>query len=514
MSPTAPGRFAESLLIRHTRLVPIGGAAAPAGPIDVRVTAGVVTEIGERLTDHGEPVLDGSGRWAIPGLWDQHVHMSTWAQTRLRLDLADTASPEDVTARIANHIAGLPSSRDGSLVQACGYRSATWHRPPTVRELDAVSGDHPVVMISGDAHNGWLNSRALRMLGLQPRDTVLEENEWFLLMGRLDELPGASEGVDRAYRQSVRDAAAKGVVGVADMEWGPGYLAWPERFANGIDQLRVRPATYSDGLEDVVAAGLRTGDPLPEGGGLLTMGPLKIISDGSLNSRTAYCCDPYADAADLPQPHGKQNLSPGELVRLMRRGTRCGLQVALHTIGDAAGAVGLDAYEHSGARGTIEHAQLMRREDITRMARHGIRASVQPAHVWDDRDPSDKCWPDRTDRCFMIGTMLRSGVTLALGSDAPVAALDPWLAMAAAVWRSGDDRPAWHQDEAISPADALAASTDGQRTIVPGSRGDIALLDDDPLAAVGDARAVAVHLRQVTVGATILAGRITHDETG
>ena len=106
-----------------------------------------------------------------------------------------------------------------------------------------------------------------------------------------------------------------------------------------------------------------------------------------------------------------------------------------------------------------------------------------------------------------------AGVTLAMGSDAPVAPLDPWLAMAAAVHRSGDDRPAWHPEQAITGAEALTASTDGQGTVREGSRGDVVLLDADPLRAFGDAEGSgeqAAYLRRMPVAATLVAGRLVH----
>jgi predicted amidohydrolase YtcJ len=106
--------------------------------------------------------------------------------------------------------------------------------------------------------------------------------------------------------------------------------------------------------------------------------------------------------------------------------------------------------------------------------------------------------------------MLRAGVTLAMGSDAPVAPLDPWLAMAAAVHRSADEREPWTPTEALSATEALAASTGGQGSIAPGSRGDVVLLDDDPLRPRGSSAAVGAHLRGLRVAATFVAGRPTH----
>jgi predicted amidohydrolase YtcJ len=199
--------------------------------------------------------------------------------------------------------------------------------------------------------------------------------------------------------------------------------------------LRVRWATYADTLDEVIAEGLRTGDPLPGCDDRATMGPLKIISDGSLNTRTAWCVEAYSDAHRLEHPRGQPNLSGDDLRHLLRRAHSAGLEVATHAIGDAAVAEALDAYADTGAIGSIEHAQLVGRDDVRRMAELNVRASVQPAHLLDDRDLTELAWPGRAERCFAFRWMLDEGVELALGSDAPVSPLDPWLAIAAAVHR-------------------------------------------------------------------------------
>jgi predicted amidohydrolase YtcJ len=106
--------------------------------------------------------------------------------------------------------------------------------------------------------------------------------------------------------------------------------------------------------------------------------------------------------------------------------------------------------------------------------------------------------------------MCDDGVELALGSDAPVSPLDPWLAIAAAVHRSADDRDPWHGEQALTPAEALAASVDGQPTVGVGSPGDLVLLDADPLAAGADSAATGAALRNMAVALTVVAGRVVH----
>ncbi|MFT4166342.1 MAG: amidohydrolase family protein, partial [Microlunatus sp.] len=473
-------------------------------------------------TQDADLVLDADGRWAIPGLWDAHVHLRQWAQIQSRIDVGAANSAADVTRLIDDHVRSLDARHlhdsprnPKSVVFGYGFRSAIWPSQPTVAELDAVSGQHPVILTSGDAHNGWLNTAALRLLGVPERTGPLTENEWFAVAPTVTRLAGEILDDTTAIRAAVRDAAARGVVGITDFEFADGVRDWPGRFGIGIDQLRVRAAVYPAGLEAVIAAGLRTGDPLPGCGGLATMGPLKIISDGSLNTRTAHCHEPYVDAPatgtdESSHPKGVQNYDLDELIELLSRATSNQLKIALHAIGDAAVSIALDAFEATGAQGSLEHAQLVRSQDLARMAALRLRASVQPAHLLDDRDVTRVCWPDRADRCFPLRSMLDAGVELALGSDAPVAALDPWLAMAAAVHRSNDDREPWNAAEALTPAEALAASTDGQSTLHLGGPGDLVLLDQDPLAPTSTTADAARQLREIGVAATLVAGRPTH----
>ena len=511
----SPVRSAHDVLVRGVRLVPVGPgmrAAVSDRPVDLRIADGVVTEVGLDLPAVAADVLDAAGRWAIPGLWDHHVHLTTWSRTRTTVDLAGTTGPEDVTRRVADHFAGLTAEKP-RLVSGFGYRSGAWSRLGTVAELDAVTGDVPVVLTSGDAHNGWLNSAALGRLGVAGVTGPLDENDWFGLQpaisGLLEEIEARGTG-EAALRSAMADAAARGITGVVDLEMPSSYLQWPSRFAEGLDLLRVRASVYPDALDGLLAAGVRTGDPLAEGSDLLTMGPFKVISDGSLNTRTARCCEPYPDADGGNTTTGKQNYDLDEMTELLARAHAGGLEIALHAIGDGAVELALRAFAATGVAGGIEHAQLVRLEDLPRMARLGVRASVQPAHLLDDRDTTLRLWGDRADRCFALRSMLDAGVVLALGSDAPVAPLDPWLAMAAAVHRSADEREPWNAAEAITPAEALVASTDRQATLGVGSRGDVVLLDADPVGAAADSGEAARILGGMPVAATLLAGRLTH----
>ncbi|ERK70438.1 hypothetical protein N136_03219, partial [Leifsonia aquatica ATCC 14665] len=151
----------------------------------------------------------------------------------------------------------------------------------------------------------------------------------------------------------------------------------------------------------------------------------------------------------------------------------------------------------------IEHAQLVDPADVARFARLGVTASVQPEHAMDDRDVADRLWEGRTDRAFPLADFLRHGVRLAFGSDAPVAPLDPWIAIAAAVNRSREGREPWHPEQRIPFSAALEASV--RSRIAAGEPADLAVLDLDPAAATDE------ELRALPVAATLLAGHFTHD---
>jgi predicted amidohydrolase YtcJ len=302
-------------------------------------------------------------------------------------------------------------------------------------------------------------------------------------------------------------AAARGIVGVVDLDMGWNDEAWRRRLAAGFDLWRVEFAVYPHHLDRALAEGLVSGDPLRDAASdLVRVGPLKVIADGSLGTRTAACTQPYADD---PHNFGTLNLAPDELRELMTAAAGGGLACAIHAIGDRANTEALDAFAATGAWGTIEHAQLIAASDLRRFARLGIGASVQPVHMLDDRDMTDSLWARQTARAYPLRALQDAGATLLFGSDAPVAPLDPWAAIAAAVWRTRDGREAWQPDQAIDAGTALAASTrggsaDDAATIMPGEVSDLIVCETDPLTASAD------ELRSMRVSATMIGGRLTH----
>ncbi len=241
-------------VLRNVRIVELGPGPGWAGPVDLVVENGHVLSIGHEMERPlGLEEYDAQGRWAIPGLWDAHVHLSQWTALRGRLDLAGSESPAAALARVREHLAAHP----GPLV-GFGHRLGLWKTEPTVAALDEVAPDVPVVLIAGDAHHAWLNSRALERLGLPPREGVVAENEWYDAYTRIERVvePDLSPA---AYRRTLTRAATLGITGVVDLERGQTAADWERRDS----PIRVRVATYADGLDATIAAGLHSGDRLP-----------------------------------------------------------------------------------------------------------------------------------------------------------------------------------------------------------------------------------------------------------
>ena len=536
------------LLIRDARIVPFrsrtelgalrrGGSVpssldtppCPGEPVDVHVAGGRVVEVGRGLRAPGAQVLDAGGAFLIPGLWDAHAHLDMEAARSARIDTLATRNAEEALELVAKRLRDLPTGAEPVTIQGFGHRLSNWPRVPTVAELDAVTGEIPTLLISGDVHSGWLNSAALRIFGLpqagaQEPGAPLKEDPWFALLDRLDEVPGTRELRESGYQQVLADMLARGVTGVVDMSWSEDPDDWPRRLQAMETQgvlpevlPRIRVAVYRDKLEHWIARGLRTGTELagsphlPDGSPVLVQGPLKVIADGSMGSGSAHMCEPYPAELGLEHACGVVNIDRAELTDLMAHASRQGYEMAIHAIGDAAVDDVAAAFAHSGAAGRLEHAQLLPADALDepdgalrRLVGCGIELSVQPAHLIDDWAAVSRVWPGLEGRTYAFADMVAAGALLQLGSDAPVAPLDPWLAMSAAVGRRTPDGSVWSPDQRLTAEEALAASVNGAGSVAVGSQADLVLLAEDPL------RLEAEELAGVRPVATVVAGAVAH----
>jgi predicted amidohydrolase YtcJ len=204
----------------------------------------------------------------------------------------------------------------------------------------------------------------------------------------------------------------------------------------------------------------------------------------------------------------------------VKAAARLGFPCAIHAIGDRAVANVLDAMESgpglpATVRHRIEHLQLIRRRDITRLKRLRVVASMQPSHCPSDMDMIDIYWGRRGANAFIFRTLLDRGLDLAFGSDAPIEPLNPIHGIAAAVRRARPGkRKRFYPEQAITAAEALYAFTvgpalaageaDRRGYLLPGYPADLVILDHD-ITRVAPSR-----LYETRVLATLLGGRVVY----
>ena len=489
--------------------------ASPSGElVDIVIEGEMITQIVPSGTaevgDH--EVIDLEERVVTPGLWDEHVHFTLWAQHRRRVSLVGASSAQETATLMGTAVAANAANPSPDpIVVGAGYRDGLWRDQKTTALLDEATGDTPVILISVDVHSAWVNTATLRHFGISGHDEdgVITEREWFDLARRANDFDNAT--LDEWAMDAAKHAASRGVVGIVDLEMRYNAPDWIRRSesAGGRYPLRVEAGVYPDDLDRAIAEGLRSGQELAPG---ITVGPFKIITDGSLNTRSAHCVEPYLTVS--PSEYGAMNFPPADIAAILTKAQEAGFWLAVHAIGDEANRIILDIFQEHGLRGRIEHAQLVREEDFPRFSELGIAASVQPEHAVDDRDVTDVYWADRSARAFALRRLVDSGATLALGSDAPVSPLDPWVSIAAAVTRTRDGRDPWHHEQALTVEEALRFSY--RSTLEVSQPADIAVLDADPawlMDAFGNDMAKASDaLRAMPVALTVCAGVVTHRE--
>ena len=488
--------------------VPTQRALAIAGEL-------VAGGVGVHETALASPeVVDLCGYTVVPGLNDSHVHFPTWAVAQTEVDLDGCASLDETLARLR----AAPRPAPGRWLRGFGWRSGDWQpqREPTRTDLDELSSDTPAALIAKDYHSLWLNSAGLAHANgdLEVDGGVVERDERGEPTGVLREeaawrfkeryLTIADSEYLEAMRAGVRIAASRGVTAVHDKDgWLGALRLWQRLQEMGALTLRVWQSIPYQQLEHARAVGLRSG----YGGPLLQLGYLKVFMDGTLGSQTAW----------LQDGSGVEITSGAELAEIVRAGADAGLPVAVHAIGDRANQEALDAFEVTrdvwaplGLRPRIEHAQLLRSEDVARFGALGVTASVQFSHAPSDRDLADRYWAGMTDRAYAFRSLLDTGATLVNGSDAPIEELDPLAGIRAGVRRTVDERPAWHPEQAVTVEQAfhatcvapawLAQSERRRGRLVPGLLADLVVLDRDPFDDL-DAQVVA----------TMVGGRWVHN---
>jgi predicted amidohydrolase YtcJ len=484
-----------------------------------------------------------NGRLGIPGLMDSHFHFYDWAMGRRQLDLARVKSLDELLNQVAQAAIKLPR---GNWILGQGWNESDWpeHTMPRREHLDAISLAHPVALWRCDLHLVSVNSRALELAGIDattpdPPDGVIEKDSSGCPTGILRELaPNLIKSVTPApntdeiaatMRDGISHLHTLGLTGIHDvrlmggLEGAPALKAW--QILNEKEKLDLRcwVSLAGECLEEAIALGLRTG----LGDERLRIGHLKYFADGGMGARTAWMLQPYLDA-DYGMPYGTME----DLGRKITAAEKAGLAVMVHVIGDRANREVITILEElaklrSKAKERsfvppllphrIEHTQMIRSEDIQRLAKLKVAACVQPHNMILDINMIDESLGPRGRWTYAYKEMIDAGIPVLLSSDAPVSDPNPLVGIHAAVTRQrrdGTPPGGWYPEQRISVEDAVRGYTTvpaafyGQSremgTLTPGKRADMAVLDRDIFQV--DPKEIA----DARVEMTIFDGRIVY----
>jgi len=508
------------------------------------VSDGTIVAVGrdaeiERRVGPNTRVIELAGRFALPGFNDAHVHLAGAGQQLLSIDAAGTRSLAELQARLAARLKDFPP---GAWITGRGWDQSLWPeaQTPTRDDLDAVSGDHPVLLKRVDGHSAVANSAALTIAGITAatpdpaggtivRDAAGRPTGWLKdkavdLVARHIPAP-TMEQLKRGLELAIADTLAHGVTSVQDDSVRSfGWAAFEALAALKQEgKLRLRVSEWLpldaplDQLEAWRAQG-GTDDPW------LKTGALKAIGDGSGGSLTAAMLAPFANA---PGNTGLLLIEPDRLNELVANRAAAGFQIAVHAIGDRANRVALDAFEATArttgktdARHRIEHAQFIDDADLARFAKLGVIASMQPSHLLSDlRWAPAILGPAREHEGYRWHSLLQSGATLAFGTDYPVEGINPMRGLYAAITRefeAGGPIGGWQPQERLSIEQAIRAYTLGaawaefeearKGTLAPGKFADIVVLSNDLLNASPQ------EILNATVEITIVGGQIVYQK--
>lgn len=413
------------------------------------VTDGVISWIGP---EHGieqagriDVTVDAGGALIAPAFVDAHVHATDAGLARLGLDLTAATSLPDCLERIAGHVARHP---DG-VVWGHGWDESGWPeaRPPSRAEIDAITGGRPTYLSRIDVHSALVSTALIEQLDRaldgyhDERPLSRQANAAAREIARLL-LPAAQRAA--AQTAFLDHCAAHGMVEVHECGFDtPSALADLAGLLALDHRVSVR-AYLGAAVEDPEQALAL----LASSGAHALGGDLSV--DGAIGSRTASLSRPYADADTC----GVRYLSTEVITAHLVACALAGIQPGFHAIGDdavSAVAEGLIraaeilAPESVGGSGTarlaavtprIEHAEMASAEAIAAFAATGTVASVQPLFdaLWGGpQGMYAQRLADRWAPMNPFGALAAAGVSLALGSDAPVTAADPWAAVQAAV---------------------------------------------------------------------------------
>lgn len=496
----------------------------------------------KKLVGKETKVIELDGALVLPGFIDSHTHFLKGGFSLSSIQLRDVTNRELFTKRVEEKAKELEK---GEWILE-GYWDHEQFSPPELPAkewIDKVTPDNPVCVSRYDLHIALANSLALKLAGITKttpspkggeilKDSKTGEPTGILRDAAVDIMirhipePSAKANL-RAGEAALRHARELGVTSVHDMadatSFAKSFEVYEELAGEGKLTSRIFFYIPIDQMDLVERLKLKT----PFGNDFLKIGGLKGFADGGLGASTAYFFEPYADNPKTSGLLASQMFPEGIMEKRILSADKQGIDVAIHAIGDKANFIILNIFEKAIAenavrdrRWRIEHAQHLRPEDIERFAKLNVIASMQPYHAIDDgRWAEEKIGKERCRTTYAFKSLLDKGATLALGSDWPVAPLNPLESIYAAVTRrttDGKNPGGWFPEQKISLEEAIKGFTwNGAYTehsektkgsVEEGKFADLVVLDQNLFKIAPE------KIKDARVTMTIVGGRIVYSK--
>lgn len=465
---------------------------------------------------HADVTIDLDGRFVCAGFNDSHMHL-------VNLGQALSVAPLHLyTNSLEAMLACLKQAKPGrgGWILGRGWNQdffADVKRMPNRWDLDTVSTENPVCVVRACGHAMAVNTKALELLGITKDSPQIPGGEIVMEAGQpngilLDNAMFAAYGAIPVpdwedIKEMIRTACALlGSYGITSCQ-SDDYCAfqslpWQEinaafRELEDAGELTVRvyeQANFTNlaSLAEFVEAGNTTGT----GSDTFRIGPLKLLGDGALGARTAYLTEPYADA---PGTKGLSVFTPEEFDTLIGYAHEKGMQVAVHTIGDACLDLVLSSIEKALAkqprenhRHGIVHCQITRPDQLEKIAAMDLHVYAQSIFLdYDLHIVKDRVGETLANSSYSWKTLMQKGVTVSNGSDCPVELPNVMGGIQCAVTRcdlkgNGPYLPkeAFTIQEALDSFTKAGANSSFEESrkgqIQPGMLADFVVLGDNP----------------------------------
>jgi len=439
-------------------------------------------------------VIDLHGATVLPGLTDAHYHFIGVGAREMNLNLEGITNLQDFLAKVKTRV---DQAKPDEWVTGRGWIETFWTPPvfPTRWDLDKIAPNNPVFLTRADGHGAVANSAALKIGGVTKetkdpfggqivRDKDSGEPTGMLLdnaQGLVSRhIPSAGEGnTEQAMLLADQRSIMLGWTQVQDP--GGSYRdveLYKKLYGEGKLKIRIYKAVYGPGPE--ANRLLKEGPIIEAFDNHFNLRTIKVVSDGALGSRGAALLAPYSDVPEIKTAEGRMEPNVGflrvkeeDLLPMLKEALQKGIQVETHAIGDRANRFILDEYEKAfnavplvgkrDPRWRDEHSQIINPADIPRFAKLGIIPSMQPSHaIGDLHFAPSRLGLERLKGAYAWQSLLKTGVVIPGGSDAPVERGEPMIEFYAAVARKdirGFSGEGWHPEEKVTRAQALKMFT-------------------------------------------------------